>query len=195
MKKLIFVFLLLFVSSSVWAVDEFSFRGSTWGMTHEDVSKIEPGALLPEKSEPERGYYMYALAKPVFGFDGVVLYDFSKKNGGLEFCGYRLNIVKPENSTYWDVYLAIQAKLIATYGEELYTMQRWADESQKDNYERTEDALLAKNLGYETVWRIGDCEIFLAISKKLDDKMILFLNYTFFDWAYYNKIVEENKKT
>ena len=51
MKKLIFIFLLLFVSSSVWAAEEFSFRGVKWDMNQNDIKVVEKGVLKGELNQ------------------------------------------------------------------------------------------------------------------------------------------------
>ena len=59
MKKIIFILLFLFFSSScmTFAAEEFNFRGVTWGMTKEDVLNLETAELI----ENEPGYLCYKV--------------------------------------------------------------------------------------------------------------------------------------
>ena len=72
MKKLIFIFLLLFVSSNVWAAEEFSFRGVKFGMSMEEVRTHATGKLYEESNR-----YLFYEIEDMYGLRSSVGYWFS----------------------------------------------------------------------------------------------------------------------
>lgn len=76
MKKLFVIFLLLFLSSTVWAAEEFSFRGVKFGMTQEQVLSIETAEML---REPHWSLLDYRL-EDLYGLETYCKYYFSNLN-------------------------------------------------------------------------------------------------------------------
>lgn len=129
MKKLIIgLMLLFFVAGNTWAADEFSFRGTKWGMTEAEVKKIEKGTLAREA----RGVLIYEVGT-VLGMDAACGYTFNK-NDELYMAAYFFKLESVlDYSKHIENYNKVKNTVIEKYGRPTEDEVVWRDKMLKDN--------------------------------------------------------------
>lgn len=159
MKKIILcLVILLFAAGNVWA-EEFSFRGTKWGASKEDVKKTEKGKL-----KEDMGWALLFDAGKVSGMDAETLYAFTNDNR-LAGAGYFFNPKNTATEKYIEDYNKIKASVTNKYGNPIVDNEYWDKDTSKKLYADSKgNAILMGNLRLHTEWETDDTVIIADIS-------------------------------
>ena len=188
MKSKFFVAIILFLSflafsgdtlnSEVLENEEFSFRGVTWGMTREQIKRVE--ILDLEDEDDSHLFYLHEL----LGEDVVLIYAFNRRDEVITM-GYMFMDKYRDGEEYLFDLVELRDMLIEKYGEPYKVIKEVTTNLYDEN--DAEELLTALAIGegrIECHWNIGgNTEITLCLKGKNFgyELIILYMELNLFD--------------
>lgn len=154
MKKIILLSLVMvLLAANVWA-DEFSFRGSKWGMSKEQVKGIEKGKITGEEK-----WHLIFDVDNVFDMKAQTIYFFTNNNE-LALAGYYFSPKHTAPSLFLEDYNKIKSSISDKYGKPVYDEEDWGGSLTKEVFSQDKGTALTTGiLKFQTKWDMGDVDI------------------------------------
>lgn len=173
-KMVIYLAILFFMVGNVWAADEFSFRGTTWGMSKAEVKKIEKGELIDEYQKQ----LIFSVGK-ILGMDTTCAYYFDS-NSELGMVSYTFESIAIAPFQNIENYNKVKNSVITKYGVPSNDSVIWVEKSAKEYMQ--DDLGSSLMLGYvklETVWT--EHENAMMEIETLNDDFIVYIFLSYLD--------------
>lgn len=187
LKKILFlVTLLLILTLSVNAAEEYDFRNVNWGMSQEKVKENETAELILPSEE------MLVYKNSINNKDYMLIYNF--KDDTLYSAAYLFGKSFYDDNLYIDEYDYLQELLIGKYGEPLEDETYWFDDTYKYEYNDHGLAISIGDMAKRTLWETDTTKIGLALTGK-EYEVNLGIKYDSINYSNLNEeTLEDNKQ-
>ena len=169
--SIMLVFVLLLATASVCAETvkptpesefEYDFKTFMWGNSLEKVKATEGETIMDGKVNGIDATYI-AYETTAVGLDMLLAYYFC--DDGLYQVRYVLTETHSNESLYIDDYGTFKNAMIKKYGEALFDLENWENDSKKEYYaDNKGNALSYGYLTYDTVWLLDRTYISMNMS-------------------------------
>jgi len=159
MKKFL-VLSLLFVAF-ISSVEAHDFRKADWGMSKEQVKKIEVNKLFKETDK------FLAFNGIVGGFECIMYYNFAYDK--LTSARYIIIQKRDKSIKYVEDYELIKSGLIAKYGKPTEDEILWKSDMYRKDYNKWGEALIKDQLVLYSSWLLDNTSIFYTINASSGD--------------------------
>lgn len=132
-----------------------TFRNTTWGMSKEEVLKVENAELGTQDDNT----LLYAYK--IDGLDSFLFYNFIDDK--LFKSGYMINIERTNPTDFITDYKKLKDGLLKKYGQPTSDEEVWKDDQYKDRPNEWGMAVLTGDLIYKAIWGTEDTAIMIML--------------------------------
>lgn len=148
------------------------FRNARWGMSREEILKLEG---WPGHEEKSGGLTTFIYPQKIMGMDCLIGYVFAENR--LVKARYSFLTGHTDKNLYFEDYRIIKDELTHKYGKPMTERSLWRNGQDKKDRSRWGQALGLGHLEYVSRWKNSETEIFLRLFGR-DNTVRLVLEYT-----------------